>query len=425
MELSLIACRTESVPTGLRIFPGSDQAMVVDPAFYTLPIRIDAHLEIEGMAQGLRLLFAAGEVIFGEGGSESLCFVDPLTGAYQRIPGQGRLPQGRVRIQFELTAEGVRILVNGEERFAQAGSYPAHLSSQVGLGIPAKAEVTLGALTVGAEQSTLGHRVQAHVPLDFDGGVIDVLYDHHPQVLAWYTEVLGLKGHSWHGPTDPEADATLFSTLSLPDHGAFHLYSVLTRKRLAHWYSERGTVDGDVRFCLQSPNLARTHAYLAERGVRHSAIAVGPEGREFFDFYAPEGTRLTAVAYPEQAEAYPEAHFTNFAPPRIGVTDLQRSAAWYQELLGARVEKAEEGYFSLNAWFILEAVPAGAHLGQVDGAARPYFVCRSRQQFTQLYERLREAGARPSGYMNPPGTRWSAFHFYDPDGNRLNVWSYY
>jgi catechol 2,3-dioxygenase-like lactoylglutathione lyase family enzyme len=307
------------------------------------------------------------------------------------------------------------------------GVYDKGLAGQVGLGIPASAAVTLHALTVTGEAVTLGHKLQKPVPIDYDGGLIDVLYDHHPQMLAWYTEHLGLKGNTWPGPVDRNADATLFSTLNLPDHGAFHLYSVLTRKRLAHWYSERGTVDGHVRFAFQCPDLARTHAYFKEQGIRTSEIAVGPQGREYFDFYDPEGTRLTAISYPDKAEKFPDARITNFAPFRIGVTDLSRSVGWYRELLGMAVEEDDtaNGYVCMSGFLWLESVPPDQHVGQVDSPGRVYFVCGSRQQFTELYERLAQAGARPSAYMDHPGRRWTAFHCYDPDGNRLNFWSYF
>lgn len=426
-EMLLIDCRTEPVETGLRIHPEGEHAMVVDPRFYMAPLQIDLSLHIKGESQGMRLVFAADQVIFGEAGTDTLCWVDPRTGEYSRVAGKGQLPGGEVSIRLELEPTAARLLVNGEERFSTEGAYSRAIASQVGLGVPATAAVVLRSLTATGEPTALGHKVQKPGPVEFDGGLVDVLYGQHPQVLAWYEEHMGLKGNTWPGPVDRHAGATLFSTLSLPDHGAFHLYSVLTRKRLAHWYSERGTVDGHVRFTFQCPNLARTHAYFKERSIRTSEIAMGPDGREFFDFYSPEGTRLTAVSYPEKAEKYPEARFTNFAPPRVGVTDLSRSVQWYSDLLGIEVaeDHSANGYVYLNNFFALESVPADQHIGQVDDAARPYLECRSRQQFTALRQRLAEAGARPSPFMNHPGGRWSAFHFYDPDGNRLNVWSYY
>lgn len=426
-EMLLIDCRTEPTPTGLRVFPEGENAMVVEPHFYSAPLRVECSLHIEGDGLGLRLLFAAGQLIFGEAGSDTLLWVDPRSGEYRRLAGKGRLPTGAVMIRLELEPTLARVSVNGEDWFSVDGAYTKVLAGQVGLGIPTGHPVTLHSLAVEGEDASVGHTIRRPAPIDFDGGLIDVLYDQHPQMLTWFSEQMGLKGNSWHGPTDREADATLFSTLSLPDHGAFHLYSVLTRRRLGHWYSERGTVDGHLRFTFQCPNLPKTHAAFQERSIRTTAIGVGPEGREYFDFYSPEGTRLTAVSYPEKAEKYPEASFTNFAPAWMEVTDLERSVQWYKDLLGIDVveDHSAEGYMYMQSFLWLTAVPAEEHVGKVDDAARIYFICPSRQQFTELHERLAQAGAQPSPYMNPPGSRWSAFHFYDPDGNRLNVWSYY
>lgn len=426
-EMIQIDCRTEPVNGGLRIHPEGEHTLVAKPQFYTAPLQVECSLFIQGDSRGLRILFAAGQVIFGEGDDNTLCWVDPRNGDYHRVKGMGALPGGEVTIRFELEPTLARVTVNGEERLTMAGTYTKGLAGQVGIGVPPAAAVTLRSLTVTAEEATLGHKVQKPGPVEFDGGLIDVLYDQHHQVLAWYVEHMGFKSNTWPGPADRNADATLFSTLSLPDYGAFHLYSVLTRKRLAHWYSERGTVDGHVRFTFQCPNLARTHAYFQEKGVRTSEISLGPGGREFFDFYAPEGTLLTAVSYPEKAEKYPDARFTNFAPSRVGVTDLSRSVQWYRDLLGINVaeDDSANGYVHFDNFMCLEAVEPEAHLGKVDGAARPYLVCHSRQQFTAMRDRLVQLGANPSEFMNPPGGRWSAFHFYDPDGNRLNVWSYY
>ena len=426
-QLVYVDCRGEEVPRGRRIHPDGEYPIVVEPEFRRPPLRVECSLEIAGAAQGVRLMYAAGQVIFGEGDGETLCWVDPCSGTYRRVQGMGRLPEGEVTILLELEPELARLSVNGVERFRTEGRYTKRLSGQVGIGIPQGTPLVLRSLCVTGEVAAEGHRIQKPQPLDYDGGLIDVLYDHHYEVLAWYEKHMGLQGTTWPGPSDRYADATLFSTLSLPNGSKFHLYSVLTRRRLAHWFSERGTVDGHVRFTFYSPDLRGTHAYFKELGTRVSEIATGPDGAECFDFYAPEGTRLTAVAAPGTAEKHPGARFAKFAPFRVGVTDLGRSAAWYEAMLGLRAEKwsASGGAVSLGEFLWLEHVPEEEHVGRVESPARVYLVCRSRLQFTELHQRLSECGAQPSDYMNEPGWRWSAFHFYDPDGNRLNVWSYY
>ncbi len=58
-----------------------------------------------------------------------------------------------------------------------------------------------------------------------------------------------------------------------------------------------------------------------------------------------------------------------------------------------------------------------------DNKARTYYDIRPGI-FFQKYNRLIKSGIKPSEIAGDPINGWGGFHFYDPDQNRINVWSY-
>jgi hypothetical protein len=53
---------------------------------------------------------------------------------------------------------------------------------------PSSGAVTLRFMSVTGAPATNGHKVQKPGLIEFDGGLIDVLYDQHPQAMAWFVE---------------------------------------------------------------------------------------------------------------------------------------------------------------------------------------------------------------------------------------------
>jgi catechol 2,3-dioxygenase-like lactoylglutathione lyase family enzyme len=179
-----------------------------------------------------------------------------------------------------------------------------------------------------------------------------------------------------------------------------------------------------VRLCLACPNLAATHAALQSEGIRVSWIVHSDATGDYFDLYDLEGTRLTAVAFPAPDGADPDARFAGYAPPRIGVSDVNQAVGWYSEHLGMHVvEDAYEenrvlmglGDF-LPVW--LESRSPESFSGRHLPFARPYLLSLDLDEA--------RAWAASQGLDPSPisSSELRVFHFWDPDGNAISVWCY-
>jgi catechol 2,3-dioxygenase-like lactoylglutathione lyase family enzyme len=69
----------------------------------------------------------------------------------------------------------------------------------------------------------------------------------------------------------------------------------------------------------------------------------------------------------------------------------------------------------------LEQLPVGTQPVKANPGSRLYFQVKKQEDFFEAHRWLKEQGIEVSDVV---GTRWQGFHFYDPDGNRLNVWTY-
>lgn len=94
-------------------------------------------LQIRGMTDStnLRLYYGSGMVIFNwELRPTELRVHDPLTGRVTRVRGQGYISPNRWHdITWEIEPDGMRVLVDGEERFRRTGDY-SKIEEPVGIG---------------------------------------------------------------------------------------------------------------------------------------------------------------------------------------------------------------------------------------------------------------------------------------------------
>ncbi|KRE24902.1 VOC family protein [Paenibacillus sp. Soil522] len=262
--------------------------------------------------------------------------------------------------------------------------------------------------------------------LFYDGGEIDILWDNHDQAIAWYETFMGWevkRKESWW--PDERVQSGKMAHLG---YGTW-LNSVLTMQQLPFHYAQRGSIDPHIRWCWRTGNLQKSHAFFNESGVRITEIYFGPDGRQYFDFWATtEGTRLTA-------EADDTIKSNGFKPSctRIGVSDLRLASKWYSEFVGMRLveDHSEEGYvlMSLNenhsktgrSIWILEKLPSNSYKGKIDGAIRPLTLIKKREDFFAYHQFLRDNGVEcgdVGGFLQKGRV---LFHFYDADGNRFNV----
>lgn len=272
----------------------------------------------------------------------------------------------------------------------------------------------------------------AAVPsLNFDGGQIDVLWDHHNDAIEWYTRHFNWTAdptYDWR--QDAETEEEKITQLSF---GTW-LKSVRTHKKLRHLYADRGGPDPAVRWCWNTKDIAAAHQRFTNEGVRVSDLYEGPGNRYYFDLWAWEGTRLTVCGWPELEDTSGALLTPGWV--RIGVTNLEQARQWYQQYVGMDiVEIDEDNRWSLmklgmehhhgrSLWW-LEQLPDDAYTGQVNGPARPYCVVHDKWKFESYHRYLQENGIAVSDISgNPPIHGFSWFHFYDPDGNRFNIYRY-
>ncbi|XEC97516.1 VOC family protein [Paenibacillus tarimensis] len=121
---------------------------------------------------------------------------------------------------------------------------------------------------------------------------------------------------------------------------------------------------------------------------------------------------------------------------RIGVSDLRKSIEWYSNYMGLSLnsEHFDEGYALMkagvnhqpnnHALVVLETLPDHAYRGKVDGAVRLSYYIQDRNEFYAYHRYLTENGVGTGEIGGYTGGGRIVFHFYDPDGNRMNVSHY-
>jgi catechol 2,3-dioxygenase-like lactoylglutathione lyase family enzyme len=259
---------------------------------------------------------------------------------------------------------------------------------------------------------------------------IDVLWDGHSDAVAWYKKWLGWKTGMELDSPEPRAQDGRMTEMA---GGGIWLNSVLTRKRLPYHYADRGTVDPNVRWCVKVRDLKKYHDLFSQNGIRVSNIYPGPGGYVYFDFWATwEGTRFTAQGDPTY-----EGKDFGYSWLRIGVSDLPKSIEWYSKHVGFALhsEHFDEGYVIMKtgvnhqpdsqALVVLEKLPEKAQTGKVDGPVRLSYYIENREEFFAYHNYLKENGVETGGRIGGfTGGGRAVFHFYDPDGTRLNVCNY-
>ncbi|WP_127531779.1 VOC family protein [Paenibacillus kobensis] len=262
--------------------------------------------------------------------------------------------------------------------------------------------------------------------LYFDGTTVDVLWDNHDAAIEWYRRHMAWEiGQTENWKPDPRCTQGRMTRLNW---GTW-LISSLTSERLPHHYAERGTVESNVRLCWRTRDIKAVHRRFQSDGVRLSDLYRGPGNTEYFDFWATnEGIRFTA----QEDQSVQE---DGFVPSwiRIGVRELAQSAEWYRRYMGMEVENdfSEYGFVIMSlglnhqrdqkSLWVLEQLPEGAYTGKVSGQVWPVCWIPDREALFQYRTHLIDSGIEASEVGGFVTRGLISFHFYDPDGNRLNV----
>jgi catechol 2,3-dioxygenase-like lactoylglutathione lyase family enzyme len=265
----------------------------------------------------------------------------------------------------------------------------------------------------------------------WDGGFIMVSWDGFDEGVNWYTTHLG-----WECLDSIITPVGKKAFLKMPKSGVVTLKSF--ESDYEHFQRSDG-VEGNVRLCFETGDLQKTIAYFKQNNIPFSETVTLPNGMKSLDFYGYENARITVFEDPREKDSFPESLITGFGEvnSRIGVTDLDKAVEWYTKNLGfikVSVEH-EKGYAHLqteDAYFkhaLKETLMDNIFLEKVDTpvkgdpSVRTYFDIRP-DEFFDAYNRLIKNGISPSQIAGNPMKGWGGFHFFDPDGNRINVWSY-
>jgi catechol 2,3-dioxygenase-like lactoylglutathione lyase family enzyme len=111
----------------------------------------------------------------------------------------------------------------------------------------------------------------------------------------------------------------------------------------------------------------------------------------------------------------------------------EEAIKWYENYLGWRIEQKEDWkpdpkvaagkmtHMGRGYWLTLERLPEVAVIGKVDGPVRPTCFIQNRNEFFGYHRFLKESGVDVGAMGGFTGRGMSMFHFYDTDGNHLNV----
>jgi len=112
----------------------------------------------------------------------------------------------------------------------------------------------------------------------------------------------------------------------------------------------------------------------------------------------------------------------------LGTSDLQRAAAFYDELLAELGAKRIMEFDSFIAWAVSPNSPGIGLTKPFDGKAATVgngvmvaLAMQSPQDVDRVYNRAIELGAKDEGPAGPRGDNFYAGYFRDPDGNKLNA----
>lgn len=113
----------------------------------------------------------------------------------------------------------------------------------------------------------------------------------------------------------------------------------------------------------------------------------------------------------------------------LGAKDLEKSAAFYDALLGEMgVKRIMEGE-TFIAWGVAPDKPSLGVIKPHDGKEACFgngtmvaLVCDKPETVDRLYKKAIDLGGADEGAAGPRGDQFYAGYFRDPDGNKLNFY---
>ncbi|MDZ5472848.1 VOC family protein [Bacillus sp. 31A1R] len=269
----------------------------------------------------------------------------------------------------------------------------------------------------------------------WDGGFIMVDPDKFDEGVQWYEEVFGWKCvdkiTTWMGRK---------GFMKLPRTGMVTIKSF--EGEYEHFLSPE--TEGNVKLVFVTYDLNETLSYLANRKISSTEVHVLPNGQRYCDILAFDNMKLTVVEEQRQNDEneYPPSGIIGFGSVNtiIPVMDPKVSAEWYEKHLGFELVELDEekGFAHMRTEDAYDRNVLGEQFWDYiwlikstdksvekpnDNKARTYYDIRPEVFFDE-YNLLIQNGIKPSEVAGDPLKGWGGFHFYDPDHNRIDVWSY-
>lgn len=258
--------------------------------------------------------------------------------------------------------------------------------------------------------------------LYFDGQYLDTLWDNHDHVVNWLQKYFSwkvIRKEDWK--VDPACREGKMTQL---DFGTW-VISYLTDERLPHHYADRN-VESNIRLCFRVNDLDEIHRRLSDDGVRVSNLYLGPKTHYFDVWIADEGIRLTMQ---EDRSVQPGEVAPSWI--RIGVSRLKESMDWYQTHMGMKLLEHDSerkyaimslklNHSDLDSLWVLEQSSL-ENKGKVDGQVQPICWIQDREELFKYHQYLNDNGIETSKIGGFLTKGLVSFHFYDQDGNRLNI----
>ncbi|BBH24318.1 hypothetical protein Back11_56630 [Paenibacillus baekrokdamisoli] len=263
----------------------------------------------------------------------------------------------------------------------------------------------------------------------FDGGFIMASWDGFEEAVEWYSEHMG-----WRCAGQEMVPVGKMAFFPLPRFGQANLKSF--HDDFMH-YQAGALSEGHLRLCFSSEDLEALTDHFTKKGIKVSEPVLLAGGRKYVDITAYEGARITAVQHPSREVRFPDSRLISFGDIAliITVSDIDKSVNWYQEVLG--FEKLADGQHAGTA---LLRMPLSVHGQQEPDASYPMHVWLIEDHTisgalrgnpmsrTYFHVHPHEFEASRSWLIangiELPDSDLNDYHFYDPDGNRINVWSY-
>ena len=111
----------------------------------------------------------------------------------------------------------------------------------------------------------------------------------------------------------------------------------------------------------------------------------------------------------------------------LGTNDIEKSARFYDELLGEMGAKRMMEAETFIAWAVDPTKPAVSVIKPNDGNSATVgngtmvaIACDKPETVDRMYKKAIELGAKDEGPAGPRGDSFYGGYFRDPDGNKLN-----